>query len=236
MFDVVVKSQVGTIDFNLDELKAELAEQTEIYKNLIVTKENLPESKKDLANLRKVRTELDNRKKEVKKAFIEPYTQFENEVKELFKIIDEPIGHIDSMVKEFEKERKEEKLSHCREVFTEAVGDMAEYIPFERLFNDKWLNATAKDKDIVDAVQAEIIRVNNDLLAIKALGSEIESECVEAYKNAGTITAAIQRNSDYIKAKGIVKPIGKVTFTISQEDAQRVEDMLSFAGIEFERS
>ena len=244
--DVVVKTQAGNIDFNLSELKQELLERTEIYNNLIVTKENLTESKKDLAALRKVRSEIDEKKKAVKKSFMEPYTKFENEVKEAFAILDVPISHIDSAVKEFEKERKEEKLAHCKEIFKEAAGDMAEYIPFERLFKNSWLNATAKDKDIVDAVEAEAIRVRNDLDAIRSLGSEIEEKCIEAYKRAGTLTAAIQRNSDFIKAKDMLKPIEKpievvkkpatVTFTVSEADAQRVEEMLSFAEIDYERS
>lgn len=243
--DVVVKSQAGNIDFNLSELKQELLERTEIYSNLIVTKENLTESKKDLAALRKVRSEIDEKKKAVKKSFMEPYTKFENEVKEAFAILDVPISHIDSAVKEFEKERKEEKLAHCKEIFKEAAGDMAEYIPFERLFKESWLNATAKDKDIVDAVEAEAIRVRNDIDAIRALGSEIEEECIKAYKNAGTLTAAIQRNSDFIKAKNMVKPVevpvekpvrtDKVTFAVNESDAQRVAEMLDFAEIKYER-
>ena len=101
---------------------------------------------------------------------------------------------------------------------------------------------TAKDKDIVDAVQAEIIRVQNDINAIHALGSEIEDECVKAYKQAGTITAAIQRNSDYLKAKSaVVNPTKEeaykntVSFVVSLDDADSVAQMLDFAGIHFER-
>lgn len=237
-FEVIVNPQVGTIDFNLDGLKEALAEEIEIYKNLIVTEENLQASKKDLAMLRKVRTEIDNRKKEVKKTFIEPYTKFENEVKEAFAILDDPINHIDKQVKEFEELRKEAKKNHCREVYSETVGDMADFIPFERIFNEKWLNATSTDKDITDAVESEIIHVKNDLNAIHALGSEIESECVEAYKIAGTLTAAIQRNSDYLQAKSKVddKPsLGYVTFKVLAADADRVSDMLDFAEIKYER-
>lgn len=246
-FEVIVNPQVGTIDFNLDGLKEALAEEIEIYKNLIVTEDNIQASKRDLAALRKIRTQIDDRKKAVKKAFIEPYTQFENEVKEAFAILDEPINHIDSQIKEFEEQRKAEKKEHCREVYLAAIGDMADFIPFERIFNEKWLNATAKDKDITDTIETEIIRVKNDLNAIHALGSEIENECIEAYKVAGTLTAAIQRNSDYLKAKSkviipdeciketVVRPAGMVVFEVSEQDADRVSEMLDFAEIKYER-
>lgn len=238
-FEVIVNPQIGVIDFNLSELKQALAEEVEIYKGLVVSEDNIQASKRDLASLRKIRTQIDDRKKAVKKAFIEPYTKFENEVKEAFAILDEPINHIDKQVKEFEELRKEAKKNHCREVYSAAVGDMADFIPFERIFNEKWLNATSTDKDITDAVESEIIHVKNDLNAIHALGSEIESECVEAYKIAGTLTAAIQRNSDYLKAKSNVtedKPsLGYVMFKVLAADADRVSDMLDFAEIKYER-
>lgn len=237
-FEVVVNPQVGTIDFDLSGIKERLIAETSTYAGLIVTEENLQASKRDLALLRKVYKEIDDRKKEVKKAYLKPYSDYENGVKELFAIINPAIENIDSQVKAFESERKEAKKNHCREVYKEAVGDMADFIPFERIFNEKWLNATSTDKDITDAVESEIIHVKNDLNAIHALGSEIESECVEAYKIAGTLTAAIQRNSDYLQAKSKVddKPsLGYVTFKVLAADADRVSDMLDFAEIKYER-
>ena len=247
MFDVVVGTEVGKITFNLDGLKAEIAEKTEIYKNLIVTKDTLDVTKKDLAMLRKGRKELNDKKIEIKKTFMTPYIEFEDEVKEGLGLFDAAIDNLDKQVKEFEEEKRDAKKNHCREVYKETVGDMADFIPFERIFNEKWLNATAKDKDVKDAVESEVIRVKNDLNAIHALGSEIEEECIEAYKIAGTLTAAIQRNSDYLKAKSkvivpdeciketVVRSSDKVVFEVSEQDADRVAEMLDFAEIEFER-
>lgn len=240
-FNIVINPKVGEIEFDLSDLKADLSERTAIYKELVITKDNLPETKKDLAMLRKVRTEIDDRKKEVKKAFLEPYNKFEKEVKEAFAIIDEPINHLANEIKGFEEERKAERLEECKRLYTDAVGDMADFIPFERMFNEKWLNATTKDKDITDTVEAEIIRVKNDINAIKALGSEIEQDCIEAYRISGTLTAAIQRNSDYLRAKSRVEPSevitpikkSKVNFVVSESDADRVREMLDFAEIEY---
>ena len=245
-FEIVVSPKVGEIDFNLDSLKESLIEGVEPYKNLIVTEDNLKESKADLATLRKVRTELDEKKKAVKKAFMEPYTQFENKVKECFEIPDEPISSIDGAVKGFESERKAARKEECRKIYESEVGEWAEFIPFERIFNEKWLNATAKDKDVVDAVQTEIIRVKNDLNAIHALGSEIEDVCIKAYQITGSITSAIQRNSDYLQAKSKIPAVevtdgaplvsvDKAQFFIPLKDADAVEQMLDFAGIEYER-
>ena len=251
-FEIVVTPKVGEIEFNLDALKDELKDEVAIYENLVVTEENLKESKKDLATLRKVRTELDERKKSVKKAFMEPYTKFENEVKEAFAILDKPILHIDSAVKGFEEERKARRMEEIKKIYQENIEDLADFIPLEKIFLDKWLNATSDDRDVIGVIATEKIRVRNDLNAIKALGSEIEDEVINAYKTSGTLSAAIQRNSDYLRDKAKVvsdvtapnieytfedrKPIvGMVTFRVKEADASRVEEMLSFAEIEYER-
>lgn len=195
-----VQETAGSIAFELDTLKASLREMTGVYKGLVVTEDTLQGAKKDLAMLRKLSKELNDRKIAVKKSFMAPYDAFEKEVKEALAIIDEPVKLIDSQVKEFEARRKEEQKAHCIEVFNEAVGEYAEYITFENVFKDSWLNATAKDKDIVDDVQTRVVQVKNDIQTLKALNSDIEADLLEAYKTYG-LAMAVQRNTDYMKAK-----------------------------------
>lgn len=195
-----VQETAGSISFELDTLKASLREMTGVYKGLVVTEDTLQGAKKDLAMLRKLSKELNDRKIAVKKSFMAPYDAFEKEVKEALAIIDEPVKLIDSQVKEFEARRKEEQKAHCIEVFNEAVGEYAEYITFESVFKDSWLNATAKDKDIVDDVQTRVVQVKNDIQTLKALNSDIEADLLEAYKTYG-LAMAVQRNTDYMKAK-----------------------------------
>ena len=195
-----VQETAGSIAFELDTLKASLREMTGVYKGLVVTEDTLQGAKKDLAMLRKLSKELNDRKIAVKKSFMAPYDAFEKEVKEALAIIDEPVKLIDSQVKEFEARRKEEQKAHCIEVFNEAVGEYAEYITFESVFKDSWLNATAKDKDIVDDVQTRVVQVKNDIQTLKALNSDIEADLLEAYKTYG-LAMAVQRNTDYMKAK-----------------------------------
>lgn len=195
-----VQEIAGSIAFELDTLKASLREMTGVYKGLVVTEDTLQGAKKDLAMLRKLSKELNDRKIAVKKSFMAPYDAFEKEVKEALAIIDEPVKLIDSQVKEFEARRKEEQKAHCIEVFNEAVGEYAEYITFDSVFKDSWLNATAKDKDIVDDVQTRVVQVKNDIQTLKALNSDIEADLLEAYKTYG-LAMAVQRNTDYMKAK-----------------------------------
>ena len=94
---------------NFEELKNELTERTEKYKNLVYTDEQISLAKADRASLRKLVDALDSRRKEYKKHCLKPYEDFEKAVKTLTGIINEPIGLIDKQVKAFESLKKEEK-------------------------------------------------------------------------------------------------------------------------------
>lgn len=203
---IKVSNTVGTISTNFEEIEANLKEILANYKGIIVTEDTVKESKKDIAELRKIRTSIDDKKKEIKKVWNQPYTEFENKCKELMALVDEPINEINSQVAEFETKRKEEKLNHLHELFNEQIGEFGDYLTFESVFNEKWLNVSTTDKDVKFDISERITKIRSELDAIKALNSEIEAECIKAYKNSGnSLTAAIQKNSDYITAKSLAK-------------------------------
>ena len=106
-FELQIKE--GAITTNLDSLKADLSEIAAKYEGVVVTESTVPLAKKDLAELRKVVKEIEDRRKSVKKEWNKPYVEFETEVKAALEIINKPIEVIDSQIKDFEAQRKAEK-------------------------------------------------------------------------------------------------------------------------------
>ncbi len=51
---------------NYEELKSELSEQLQKYKNIVVTEDSIKEFKADKANLNRLKTALEDKRKEVK--------------------------------------------------------------------------------------------------------------------------------------------------------------------------
>ena len=88
-----------TIDFNFEELKGQLAESLALYTGLVVTEDGIKGAKEDRAKLNKLREALENKRKEVKRECMAPYTDFEAKVKELVGLIDQPIAAIDAQLK-----------------------------------------------------------------------------------------------------------------------------------------
>lgn len=220
---IQVSQTQGSISTNFEQIEAQLKEVLNGYMGIVVTEDTLKESKKDLAELRKIKTSIDDNKKKVKKAWNEPYVEFENKCKELMSLVDEPISEIDGQIKEFEQKRIAEKRKHIEELYKENIDEYERFLPLDRIFNESWLNATSKDKDFLYDLSELKVRVRNDIEAIKNLHSEIEDEVLTAYANAGNnLAAAIQRNTDYLSAKE--KAVEKAKVEAREEIKQEIKE------------
>lgn len=199
--EVKVTQQAGVIDCNIEEIKEALERQMTAYMELEITEDNIKESKADLATLRKIKKAVDDRRKEVKRTFNKPYEEFETKVKDVLSVIDKPIDMIDAKLKGFEEKRIAEKIEHTKVVYTENIGEFEEFLPYSAVFKSTWKNATCTDNEIISDIQEAVVRVKNDLAAIKGLNSEIEDELIGIYKNTGNLATAIAKNSTYIAVK-----------------------------------
>lgn len=204
--EVKVSQQLGVIDCNLEEIKEALRLQMTAYTELEVTEDNIGESKNDLATLRKIKKAVDDRRKEVKKSFMKPYEDFEADVKSVLSIIDEPINMIDGKLKGFEEKRVAEKVEHAKEIYAQNIGEYADFLPFSAVFRKTWGNKTCTDNEIISDIQSAVLKVSNDIAVIKGLRSEIEEQVIDVYKKTcNNLSAAVQKNTDYIEAKEAAK-------------------------------
>ena len=201
---VNVEQKNGVIGFNFEEIKEKLNSELEIYKNMIFTEDSKTEAKKTIASLRKLKKSVNDKKLEVKKSFMIPYTNFEAQVKELDNLIDEPINFINNQVEEFERRRVEEKKSLISEIYTEIMADHGEasgYLPLQRIHDSKWENATTTKKAITEAIAERVDHVEKDLGIIRSMGSEFEDKGIEKYKATLELSDAIEVMNQYQKQK-----------------------------------
>lgn len=206
MADYEIKiAKQGEITFNLDGLKKKLSEIASRYEGVVVSEQTVPIAKKDLADLRKMAKEVEDKRRALKKEWQKPYDAFEKEVKNALEIINKPIAEIDKQIKDFEMQAKADKEQRCRELFEQNVGDYADYIEFGDVFRDTWLNKSTSENEIISDISGARVKVTSDLEAIKALNSEFESEVIDYYKKTKSLSDAIQRNSQLISAKQVAE-------------------------------
>ena len=201
---VNVEQKNGVIGFNFEEIKEKLNSELEIYKNMIFTEESKTEAKKTIASLRKLKKSVNDKKLEVKKSFMIPYTNFEAQVKELDNLIDEPINFINNQVEEFERKRVEEKKALISEIYTEIMAEHVEasgYLPLQRIYDSKWENATTTKKAITETITERVDHVEKDLGIIRSMESEFEDKGIEKYKATLELSDAIVVMNQYQKQK-----------------------------------
>ena len=201
---VNVEQKNGVIGFNFEEIKEKLNSELEIYKNMIFTEDSKAEAKMTIASLRKLKKSVNDKKLEVKKSFMIPYTNFEAQVKELDNLIDEPINFINNQVEEFERKRVEEKKALISEIYTEIMAEHEEasgYLPLQRIYDSKWENATTTKKAITEAITERVDHVEKDLGIIRSMGSEFEDKGIEKYKATLELSDAIEVMNQYQKQK-----------------------------------
>lgn len=165
---------IQAIEFNFDELKAELSTRLENYNNLTYTEETIKTAKEDRAGLNKFKEAIETRRKEIKNLCLKPYNEFEAKVKELTALIDKPILAIDTQIKNFDNQRIEAKRIDITDFYNSVIEDMAEILPLEKIFNPKWLNATYKMSNIEKEIIETIGKVNGNLNVIDDLKLEPE--------------------------------------------------------------
>jgi len=110
---LISRQQPGVVALdNFDELKAYLERRLFEYRGLVYTPENLKEAKKDKATLTKLKKAIDERRKEIKRIYMEPYLTVEAQAKELAALIDEPLQLIaDFVAQEAELEKAAKRKS-----------------------------------------------------------------------------------------------------------------------------
>ena len=200
--DFQVKQTLGTIDCNFAELKEALAVQMSAYADATVTEDLITSYKKELATLRKIRTAVDDKRKEIEREYNKPVEEFKAQVKSLLEEIDKPIDLINTQLKLFEEDRIAHKRERIAKLYTEQVGEYIEFLPLDKNYNEKWDNKSYSDNDIIFDISGLKQKIKSDLDVIHGLSSEIENEVIETYKASGNnLASAIKRNQQYIADK-----------------------------------
>lgn len=183
---IITRQAPGVASFeNFEEIKSYLSAQLESYRNLVYTEDNLKLAKADKATLNKLKRALEDRRKEIKKEYMEPYLILEGQIKELTAMIDEPLAEIKAFTDQMEERRKAERREEIKRYYdsiSAPLGELADMLfESEGFFDKKWLNATTKPKVWQDGVKAKIAQAAADLSTIQQTGGAHTPALISRY-------------------------------------------------------
>lgn len=169
------------IEWNKEELLAAVRSKVALYEGIVYTEETVKTAKNDRAELNNLVKAIDERRKKVKEVINQPYAEFEKELKEITDLIKKQSAEIDEQVKAFETAEKEEKRAKIMEAYEKAVGNLAEILPFSKVFEQRYLNKTCKLESAIADVQKKIEQVKTDLETIESVCGKYKLNAKDIY-------------------------------------------------------
>ena len=169
------------IEWNKKELLAAVRSKVASYEGIVYTEETVKSAKNDRAELNNLVKAIDERRKKVKEVINQPYAEFEKELKEITDLIKKQSAEIDEQVKAFETAEKEEKKAKIMEAYEKAIGNLAEILPFSKVFDQRYLNKTCKLASAIAEVQKKIEQVKTDLETIESVCGKYKLNAKDVY-------------------------------------------------------
>lgn len=188
IYSPTADKQIEKIKWNNEEIKKEVAQKLEYYKNAVYDETEIKEAKKDRASLKKFIEALENKRKEIKKQCLALYEDFEKEEKEIVAMFSEATSSIDSQIKNFEQAKKDKKLDEIKGLFVSA--EFPEWVSFEQIFDERWLNVSVSVKNIETQIKNAREQIEKDLEMLRAL-PDFAFEAEQIYKRTFNVQKAI---------------------------------------------
>lgn len=202
---LIVVKQLPVIEERLKTMSEEVQRNVDAAVSLACTEETKKTVKETRAVLRKQFSELEEQRKAVKKAVLDPYNAFESSYK---KYIQVPFLDGDSKLKQkiatVEDEMKQKKRETAMAYFSECkdAAGLKDFPSFEELNLNITLSVseTKLRKEISDAVES----IRSDVAAISSAGEDAAELMTEYRKNGYDLASAfatIQRRKEAVAAE-----------------------------------
>lgn len=151
---------VGKINIaNFEEVRKELSDALQEYKQFNVSENTIQEAKSKRANLNKFDKQLNDVRKSIKKQYLEPYETFETQIKHLSSLVSEVSKAIDEGVKQIEEREKNTKRLEVEMFYKE----LQIVIPLDKIYKKEWENKTYKTADIMSELAELKSKVDSEL-------------------------------------------------------------------------
>nr|DAK85882.1 MAG TPA: Protein of unknown function (DUF1351) [Caudoviricetes sp.] len=178
---------------NVKEIKKWAEEQTALDRSLILqSDEDFENGKKRCAAINKVIQSIEAKRKDVKKAYNEPYDIFEKSLKEVTTVLTEAKDNLWGQITQAENEAKTRKESEYRTYF-ENTG--LKFRTWAQIFDKKWLNKGKDDKAVKAEIDEIVSKCNEEGAALQSLNSEFITALLQYYADGHSLGDTITYNT-----------------------------------------
>lgn len=249
--ELITRQEPGLVEFyNFEDLKTILEAELVRYQNIAYSEDDLKEAMADQKKLKDLRKAIDDKRKEIKKIYMQPYEVVEAQTKELIALIDAPLKAIGTYLdsaKEAEKEQKRQEIRAFYDREATPLGELADALFASPSFwNPKWDLKSTKAKMWQDEIRAKIAQAAADLSSLQSAGGEHTPALIAKYLECQDMEQVHQFRESLTAAKEISTTVeaadeqdnvvGWQTMKIhgTRRQMQMLRDQLELMGMEFE--
>ena len=168
---LIVTYAPPSIEANFDALEKRVRKTVELYKGAtydLTNSAKIKEAKNDRTYLNGLKSEIEERRKAVKREYNKPLAAFERRCKEITSIIDGASNGIKAQLDEAEERRRAGARAALEAHYREFAELLAPVVPYERLHDDKWLNKSFGEVKAKKALEEKVSAVARDWDTLKA--------------------------------------------------------------------
>lgn len=163
---------------------------------------DVEQAKKDRAVLNSASKELNAKRLELERKFMEPFEEFKKIIKDTTGLIDEASRKIDAIVKAAEEEERRIKRAEIEKIYADIGIDV---VPLAKIFDQRWLNKTKKITEIAAEIADRKIKIQNDLKVINSLPDkdEVLAYYLDTLDISGAMSLAQKLKENLERAKAL---------------------------------
>lgn len=184
----------GIADY--EAIKAKVLEDVSVFKGLIVTDDNLEEAPKWRAELNKKAKVISDFRIAFEKDYKKRIEKSTSQLKELAALYSEASSNIDTQVKGFDEKRKQEKDAAIGKIYADNIGDMEQFLPLQKIYNEKWMNKGFSLSDIEKEIKSRVETTKENIDTIQLLGTKYESQMISAYLVRFDMSDALKKKTE----------------------------------------
>ena len=198
MENLIIIKQLPIIEEQLKAMSIEIDEKVEFAKSLVCTEDTVKEIKKTRAELNSDFKNLEEKRKEVKMAVLQPYNDFEATYKmyvsDKFNMADKDLK---TKIDDVENQLKEDKAAEIKAFFEEyRISNNIDFVNYENAGINVTLSASIKS--LKEQAKSFIDRINDYLALIDT--QENKAEIMVEYKKTLNFSQAITTVTSRLKA------------------------------------
>lgn len=225
--------ELAPIQANLEQIKGYVQGVVAKYQNATYTDEQMKLAKADRADLKRLKEDIDAKRKQVKSAWNAPYLEFESQIKAITALIDQPVALIDGQIKDWEERRKKARYNALETVFNK-WNPFGPLLEFEKVVDAEMLKMSTTDSKATTLLTRKLEKITGEMAQLESVvDPAFRTECVAHYTQTLNLAEAIlhEKNLKAQKAKqdavlGTVEPLPIPTQPLQEAQAE-IEDIFA---------